>query len=120
MTDICHFRAEFFKALAHPLRVRLLDALRDGALGVSELCSRLNVEQSTISQQLAILRNRDIVAGQKRGNNVFYSVKDPAMFHLLDVTRDIFNNHLIDVKELLSQLEVSAAAVEVAPKGWHL
>jgi len=120
MAALSNFRAEFFKALAHPLRVRLLDALRDGALGVNELCARLKVEQSTISQQLAILRNRDIVAGQKRGSNVFYSVKDPATFHLLDVTRDIFNNHLINVKDILSQLEVSTATVEVAPKGWHL
>jgi ArsR family transcriptional regulator len=120
MADISHFRAEFFKALAHPLRIRLLDELRQGALGVNELCARLQVEQSTISQQLAILRNRDIVTGRKSGNNVFYSVKDPATFQLLDVTRDIFNNHLINVKDLLSQLEISAAAAEVAPKGWHL
>lgn len=120
MPELSHFKAEFFKALAHPLRIRLLDALRNGALGVNELCARLGVEQSTISQQLAILRSRDIVAGRKSGNNVFYSVKDPATFKLLDVTRDIFNNHLINVKDLLLQLEVSAAAQEVAPKGWHL
>ena len=119
MADISQFRAEFFKALAHPLRVRLLEALREGALGVNELCSRLKVEQSTISQQLAILRVRDVVTGRKQGSSVFYSVSDPAIFKLLDVTHDIFNNHLINVKDLLSQLEVSTA-VEVAPKGWHL
>jgi DNA-binding transcriptional ArsR family regulator len=120
MPDLSHFRAEFFKALAHPLRIRLLDALRHGELGVSELCALLNVEQSTISQQLAILRTRDIVAGRKSGNNVFYSVKDPVTFKLLDVTRDIFNNHLINVKDLLAQLEISAAATENPPEGWHL
>ena len=120
MPDLSHFRAEFFKALAHPLRIRLLDALRNGALGVNELCARLNVEQSTISQQLAILRARDIVTWRKSGNNVFYSVKDAELFKLLDVTRDIFNNHLINVKDILAQLEVSAAAHDNPPEGWHL
>jgi ArsR family transcriptional regulator len=108
MTELSQFKAEFFKALAHPLRIRLLDALRQGELGVNELCSRLGVEQSTISQQLAVLRARDIVGGRKSGINVFYSVKDPALFTLLDIARDIFNNHLINIKDLLAQLEVAA------------
>jgi ArsR family transcriptional regulator len=110
MTELSQFKAEFFKALAHPLRIRLLDALRQGELGVNELCARLGVEQSTISQQLAVLRARDIVGGRKSGINVFYSVKDPALFTLLDIAREIFNNHLINIKDLLAQLEVAAMA----------
>ena len=111
-------KAEFFKALAHPLRIRIIEALRFGELGVNELCARLGVEQSTLSQQLAILRARDMVTGRKSGNMVFYSVKDPATFQLLDVAQDVFNNHLINVRHLLSQMEINAS--EVAPKGWHL
>jgi ArsR family transcriptional regulator len=120
MADLSQIKAEFFKALAHPLRIKILDALRHGELGVNELCVRLGVEQSTVSQQLAILRTRDLVAGRKHGNMVFYSVKDPATFRLLDVAHDIFNNHLINIKDLLSQLETGATLAEVAPKGWHL
>ena len=119
MVELSHIKAEFFKALAHPLRIRILDALRSGELGVNELCARLAVEQSTVSQQLAILRTRDIVVGRKSGNMVFYSVKDPATFRLLDAAQDIFNNHLINVKDLLAQLETTSA-LEIAPKGWHL
>jgi DNA-binding transcriptional ArsR family regulator len=120
MTDLSQIKAEFFKALAHPLRIKILDVLRHGELGVNELCVRLGVEQSTVSQQLAILRTRDLVAGRKHGNMVSYSVKDPATFRLLDVAHDIFNNHLINIKDLLSQLETDATLEEVAPKGWHL
>ena len=105
MSQLLQFKAEFFKALAHPLRIRVLDELRAGELGVNELSLRLGVEQSTISQQLAILRTRDIVGGRKSGTSVFYSVKDPAIFRLLDVARDIFNNHLVNVKDLLMQFE---------------
>lgn len=112
MPELSQFKAEFFKALAHPLRIRILNALRAGEIGVNELCARLGVEQSTLSQQLAVLRTRDIVVARKSGNNVFYSVKDPATFRLLDVAKEIFNNHLINVKDLLAQLETVAATME--------
>ncbi|HUY12447.1 MAG TPA: metalloregulator ArsR/SmtB family transcription factor [Terriglobia bacterium] len=104
MPELSQFKAEFFKALSHPLRVRILDALRKGEVTVGDLTSRLGVEQSTLSQQLAILRNRDFIVARKSASNVFYSVRDPAIFRLLDVAREIFNNQLIDVKDMLSQL----------------
>lgn len=104
MPELSHFTAEFFKALAHPLRIRILEALRQGEIGVNDLSERLDVEQSTLSQQLAVLRKSNIVVGRKEGQNVFYSVPDRAIFRLLDDSRQVFNNHLIDVKDLLSQL----------------
>ncbi len=105
MSEISQFKAEFFKALAHPLRIRILDALRAGEVGVNELSSQLEVEQSNLSQQLAVLRSRNIVVGRKEGNNVYYSVPDAEIFRLLDVAKKIFNNRLIDVRNLLSQLK---------------
>jgi DNA-binding transcriptional ArsR family regulator len=107
MSELSQFKAEFFKALAHPLRIRILDELRKGEMSVNDLGSRLSVEQSNLSQQLAVLRNRNILAARKDGQNVYYSVRDPKLFELLDVAKKIFNNHLIDVKDMLSQLVVS-------------
>lgn len=104
MPELSQFTAEFFKALAHPLRIRILDALRHGEVGVNDLSARLKVEQSTLSQQLAVLRKSDIVVGRKEGQSVFYSVPDKAIFQLLDDARQIFNNHLINIRDLLSQL----------------
>ena len=108
MPELSQFKAEFFKALSHPLRIRILDELRQGEVGVNELCARLDVEQSTLSQQLAVLRSRGLVVGKKDAQNVLYSVRDPEIFKLLDVAKNLFNNHLIDVKELLSQLAVTS------------
>ncbi len=105
MTDLGRFKAEFFKALAHPLRIAILDSLRKGELGVTELCALLKVEQSTLSQQLSVLRARNVVVGRKEGLNVYYSVRDTTVFRLLDIAKEIFNNHLIDVKDMLSQIE---------------
>ncbi len=104
MPELSEFTAEFFKALAHPLRVRILDTLRSGEVGVNELSVRLKVEQSTLSQQLAVLRKSSIVVGRKEGQNVYYSVPDQAIFRLLDDSRQVFNNQLVNVRDLLSQL----------------
>jgi DNA-binding transcriptional ArsR family regulator len=112
MAELSQFKAEFFKALAHPMRIRILDELRSGEVGVNELSARLRAEQSTLSQQLAILRTRGLVAGRKEGQNVFYSVRDPEIFKLLDVAKILFNNHLIDMQDLLSQLTVTVAVKE--------
>lgn len=108
MTELGRFKAEFFKALAHPLRIAILDALRQDEHGVNELCERLGVEQSSLSQQLAVLRSRNIVVGRKEGLNVYYSVRDTTVFRLLDVARQIFNNQLINVQGMLAELKVSA------------
>lgn len=103
--QLAKFKAEFFKALAHPVRIRIIDCLRDGEKGVNELSEALKIEQANVSQQLAILRVRNIVIGRKKGSNVYYSVSDKALFKLLDVAKAIFNNHLVGVREMLQEME---------------
>jgi ArsR family transcriptional regulator len=102
--QLANFKAEFFKALAHPIRIRILDCLRGGEKGVNELSEILHIEPANVSQQMAILRVRDIVIGRKAGSSVFYSVSDPTLFKLLDVAKDIFNNHFVGMKEMLEEM----------------
>ncbi len=94
------FKAELFKALSHPTRIRILELLRFGELSVSELQVRLGIEASTVSQQLAILRARQIVAGRKEGTTVYYRVTDPQVFDLLDVARAMFDRHVLALQAL--------------------
>ncbi len=102
--QVANFKSEFFKALAHPVRIQILDCLRDGEKGVNELSEALQIEQANVSQQLAILRVRNIVTGRKSGSNVYYSVSDRTIFKLLDVAKTIFNNHLVGVRDMLRQM----------------
>lgn len=88
------FKAELFKALAHPTRIRVLELLRSGEKSVSELSSRLDLEQPAVSQQLAVLRARYLVLPRKEGTTVYYRVADPRLFDLLDSARAIFDAHL--------------------------
>ena len=104
MSRQVEFKAEFFKALSSPIRIRILDELREGELTVSELRSRLGVEAANVSQQLAILRSKNLVVGRKQASNIYYSCTDPTVWKLLDVAKEIFNNHLVDLKNTLEAL----------------
>lgn len=101
---LANFKAEFFKALANPLRIQILDELRDGELTVSEIRERLGVEFPHVSQQLTILKSKNLVRARKQGNNIYYSCNDATVFELLDVAKKIFNNHLIEIQSTLQQL----------------
>jgi len=108
--QLSRFKAEFFKALAHPLRISILDALRDGELTVNEISQRFKVEPANASQQLAVLRNKNIIVARKEGSSVYYSVSDSTLFKLLDVARDIFNNHLVGVRSMLEEMKLDRPA----------
>jgi DNA-binding transcriptional ArsR family regulator len=99
------FKAEFFKALAHPVRISILDSLRDRERTVNEISQEFDVEPAYASQQLAVLRNKNLIASRKVGASVYYSVRDPAVFTLLDVAREIFNNQLIGVRSMLQEIK---------------
>jgi DNA-binding transcriptional ArsR family regulator len=101
---LVEFKAEFFKALANPIRIKILDELRSEELTVSEIRDRLSVELPNVSQQLAVLKGKNLVIARKQGNNIYYSCIDPTVFKLLDVAKQIFNNHLVDIQETLSNL----------------
>lgn len=101
------FKADFFKALAHPLRIRILELLVDGEKSVNEIQSCLEKDGSAVSQQLSVLRAKNIVYGMKKGKRVYYSLRDPMIIDLLDVARTIFNNHLVHAISRLEEMTVS-------------
>ena len=98
------FKAEFFKALSHPLRIRVLEVLVHGERTVNELQELLGVDQPTVSQQLAVLRAKNIVVARKEGTIVRYAVRDAALGDLLAVARRIFDRHLIGTQTMLREL----------------
>jgi DNA-binding transcriptional ArsR family regulator len=103
--ELQRFKAEFFRALAHPTRIEILEVLLQGEKSVQELQDILGVDQPVVSQQLAVLRAKNIVAGRKEGTSVRYLVRDPLIGDLLAVARRIFNNHLVGTQGLLRELK---------------
>lgn len=106
------FKADFFKALAHPLRIWILELLRAGPLSVSQIQEATGAPGSSVSQQLAVLRARNILQTERRGTTVIYRVADPDLYGLLDVARKMFNANLrqtIDFLRLVDSEEVVPA-----------
>jgi ArsR family transcriptional regulator len=99
------FKAEFFRALAHPLRIRILELLATREHSVHELQQALGVDQPVVSQQLAVLRGKTIVTSRKVGTTVRYALSDPRITELLRVAREIFNHQLVGTRSLLRQLQ---------------
>ena len=99
------FKAEIFQALAHPTRIAILDLLREGELTVGTFVERLNLEQANLSQHLAILRSKQMVTPRKAGNQVFYSVRDPLIWKVLDLMRRYFQKQVGESMALLEELE---------------
>lgn len=106
-TPIYQLKAEFFKTLGHPARIRVLEVLREGERSVSDLVPEVGLEASHLSQQLAVLRRANLVQTRKIGTSVVYSVSNPMVFELLDVARKILTSSLVDTRALLEELEES-------------
>lgn len=102
---IYEVKAEFFKTLGHPARIRILEVLREGERAVSELIPEVGIEPSHLSQQLAVLRRAGLVRSRKDGSSVLYSVTEPRLFQLLEVAKGILTSSLTETRDLLEQLE---------------
>lgn len=103
--NLQQFKADFFKALGHPLRIRILELLAEGDKNVNELQTLIGIEGSAVSQQLSVLRAKNIVFGTKEGNRVLYSLRDPMIIDLLTIARQIFNNQLIHAISMLDEMK---------------
>lgn len=105
-------KAEFFRTLGHPTRIRALELLGERERAVSELLAEIGVEPASLSQQLAVLRKAGLVMTRKDGNAVYYSLTSPRVADLLAVARGILTEVISGQLGLLAGLQ---ERVPVAP-----
>lgn len=104
------YKASIFQALAHPTRIAIVEVLGGGEISARAIQERLGIEQANLSQHLAILRIRQIVANRKEGNQVFYSLRNKVLVEVLDLMRRYFQAHLAEAVEMLGQVEAERPA----------
>ncbi len=100
-------KAEFFKTLGHPVRIRVLELLSMREHAVSELLAAIGVEPASLSQQLGVLRRAGLVIQRREGSAVHYSVTSPRVPELMAVARSILTGVLSGQVELLENLRTS-------------
>jgi ArsR family transcriptional regulator len=111
-------KAEFFKTLGHPARIRVLELLSQREHAVSELLPQVGVEATSLSQQLAVLRRAGLVVARKEGSSVRYSLTSPHVAELLAVARRILTEVLAGQAELLADLRASPPLGVVSGPPW--
>jgi DNA-binding transcriptional ArsR family regulator len=99
------YKASVFQALGHPTRIAIVEMLRQGELSAGVIQERLGIEQANVSQHLAILRSRQIVANRKERNQVFYSLRNPVLVEVLDIMRRYFQANLKDAVQMLGEIK---------------
>ncbi|MFZ5897800.1 MAG: ArsR/SmtB family transcription factor [Bacillota bacterium] len=102
MIDPVAIQAEILKGMAHPTRIRILEMLRNGELCVCEIMENLQLEQSNVSQHLAILRKLGLIAARKDGLKMMYNLRRPEVLTVVDTVREM----------LCSQAKEAAAMLE--------
>lgn len=108
-------KAEFFKTLGHPARIRVLELLSDREHAVAEMLPEVGIEPANLSQQLAVLRRAGLVVTRKEGSTVYYSLTSPHVAQLLAVARTILTTVLSGQMELLDDLRKPVTAASPAP-----
>nr|WP_134009310.1 metalloregulator ArsR/SmtB family transcription factor [Streptomyces sp. 846.5] len=97
-------KAEFFRMLGHPVRIRVLELLQDGPMPVRDLLTQIEVERSNLSQQLAVLRRSGIVTATRDGDTVVYALAGGDVADLMRAARRILTELLADQQDLLTEL----------------
>ncbi|WP_306191523.1 MULTISPECIES: metalloregulator ArsR/SmtB family transcription factor [unclassified Streptomyces] len=97
-------KAEFFRMLGHPVRIRVLELLQDGPTPVRDLLAAVKVEPSSLSQQLAVLRRSGIVTSRREGSTVIYALAGGDVADLMRCARRILTEMLTGRHELLAEL----------------
>lgn len=107
-TPLHQMKAEFFKTLGHPLRIRVLELLSEREHSVGELLREVQIEPSNLSQQLGVLRRAGLVTTRKDGSTVYYSLVNDQIAELMAVARSILTSVLSEQAELLTTLRSDA------------
>jgi len=102
-------KADFFKTLGHPARIRVLELLSQRDHAVAEMLPQVGIEPAHLSQQLAVLRRANLVTSRKQGSAVYYSLTSPQVAELLAVARQILTGVLSGQAEMLQDLRAAAS-----------
>ena len=115
-TPLYQLKAEFFKTLGHPARIRVLEILSEGECSVGEMLPQLGVEASNLSQQLRVLRRSGLVTTRREASTVYYTLTSPQVAELLAVARHILTSMLSDHVGMLTDLRAEVPEVTSSPR----
>jgi DNA-binding transcriptional ArsR family regulator len=104
---IFQLHAEICKTLSHPIRLEILTKLRDGEKSVTEIAASTGVRQATVSQHLAVLRQRGVVTTRREGMNVYYDIANPKITQACNLMRQVLLEYISSMNGISAVKEVA-------------
>jgi len=105
---IFQLHAEICKTFSSPVRLEIISKLRDGRKAVNEIPALTGVRQATVSQHLAVLRQRGVVSTKREGVNVYYEVANPKITQACDLMREVLFDNIAIMNQIYQKKEVEA------------
>ncbi|HUI90313.1 MAG TPA: metalloregulator ArsR/SmtB family transcription factor [Anaerolineales bacterium] len=99
---VFEIQSDLCRAMGSPVRMEILNLLRNGPITVNQIASATNHPQATISRNLTILRNVDIVATQREGTNVLYHIANPKLMEVCDLMREVLIEQTNELSALIA------------------
>jgi ArsR family transcriptional regulator len=110
--ELRRFKADIFQALAHPTRIAIVEVLREAEMSAGQIIDHLDLEQANASQHFAVLRSKQVIVKRKEGNQVFYSLRDPALVEVLDILKRYFHSQLSMTRSMLEEIQTADAGAK--------
>ena len=106
MKELYKLHAEMCKVFSNPIRLEILNLLRDKKMSVTELIYQTKLSQANISQHLSIMKSKGIVMSERNGKNIFYKLSNPKIIRAFDIIKEVLTERLEKSRKIL--LEVKA------------
>ena len=100
--DLFALHADICKTLASPARLRIIEALREGELSVGEIGEAVGARKANVSQHLAVMRQRGIIEGRRRGTSVYYHIANPKVVQACELMREVLLEQMAAAAKLLA------------------
>ena len=97
-------KADFLKALAHPMRLQIIELLKNGEKNVGSIMKVLSIQQSSLSRHLTVLREAGILKSRQQGTVIYYDIEDHDIFHVLRPIAEMLRKKLKKTEAVLSSL----------------
>jgi len=104
MKKIYEIHAEMCKVFSNPIRLEILNLLRDKEMSVTELVKKSGLTQANISQHLSIMKSKDIVISNRKGKNIYYKLSNPKIIKAFDIIREILTERLKKNERIIKKL----------------
>ncbi len=105
MKELYKIHAEICKVFSNPIRLEILNLLRDKEMSVTELMNKSRLSQVNISQHLSIMKSRGVVNSKREGRNNYYKLSNPKIIKAFDIIRDVLSERLETDRKILVEVK---------------